>query len=96
MPNTVATARTVRGHNGCWKTSGTSPGQPMMPPDVGWPTNTLSHGSSWPSGLRTMVPRMVAKDSADISRDYTKNVAKSWATQGLIHLVKACAAAAIH
>ena len=95
MPNTVATARTGREHNGRWKTIGTPLGQPMMLPTARWPTNTLSHGSSWPSRLRTIVPRLVAHDCADTS-PAPGSVAKSWATQDLIHLLKTCAAAAIY
>ena len=96
MPYTVATTKTGREHNSCWKTGSTSLGQPMMLPTEGWPTNTLSHGSSWPSGLCTMVPRMVAQDCSDTSRDRARDAAKCWATQDSIHLLKACAAAAIH
>ena len=43
-----------------------------------------------------MVPRMVAQDCVDISWDRARNVAKSWATQDSIHLLQACATAAIH
>ena len=68
----------------------------MILPIAGWPTNTLSQGSSWPSGLRTMVPQMVAQDWADTLQDRARIVAKSWAPQDSIHLLQACAAAAIH
>ena len=76
-----------------WKTGSTSRGHPVMLPTAGWPIKTLSHGSSRPSCWRTMLPRMVAQDCADTSRDRARNVGKSWAIQDLIHLLKACAAA---
>ena len=43
-----------------------------------------------------MVPRTVAEDCADMSRDRAPNVANSWATQDSIHWLNVCASAAIH
>ena len=57
---------------------------------AGWSAYTCSWGPLWPSGPLTM-----AHDCADTKRDNYLNAGKSRAIQEPMHLLKACATAAI-
>ena len=67
----------------------------MTFPTAGWLVYTWSQESFWPSGSLTTVPRTVAHDCADTTRDHYLNAGMSRATQEPIHWLKACATAAI-
>ena len=67
----------------------------MTFPTARWSAYTWSQGSLWPSGPLTMVPRTMAHDCADTTRDHSLIAGKPRAIQEPTHWLKACATAAI-